>query len=167
MARALEVGPRIEESNIPKGQQWSDLVEKDCVVMVQQPEGQRCAVVGGIHALRIKRRGGVGLVVEGRVRDRAEMEELGMPVWARGTSIVGAGAECKAWAVQVPLRMNGLEIHPGDVLFCDPEEGAVRIPKALLQQVLDWMKAKAPGEAKIKKMVSAGSTVAEAFKACR
>lgn len=48
--------------------------------MVQQPEGQRSAVVGGIHMQNLRRLGVRALVVDGRIRDRREIAGLDMPV---------------------------------------------------------------------------------------
>jgi regulator of RNase E activity RraA len=50
-------------------------------------------------AARMKAMGVKGVVVDGRVRDLSTLRELSVPIWSRGTSIVGAGAEAKAWAV--------------------------------------------------------------------
>ena len=72
--------PRAPASNIKPGTQWSDLTEEDRIVVIQQPEGQKCAVLGGIHAINIDRRGAKGIIVSGRVRDMQELQELGTPV---------------------------------------------------------------------------------------
>ena len=72
--------PRIAESNIPPGKIWSDLVSPDSIVVVQQPEGQSNAVVGGIHMERLNQRKAMGLVVDGRIRDLGELAEVPLAV---------------------------------------------------------------------------------------
>lgn len=72
--------PMIADSNIQPGKQWSDLTVPNTVVVVQQPEGQRCAAVGGIHATAMARLRARGLVVGGRVRDVEELQKLDLPV---------------------------------------------------------------------------------------
>ena len=72
--------PRLEASNIPTDAQWSDLTLPQTIVVLQQPLGQMNAAVGGIHVLRIAKRGALGLVVEGRIRDLGEMQEIGLTV---------------------------------------------------------------------------------------
>ena len=72
--------PKAALSNIKPGTQWSDLTEPDEIVVIQQPEGQKCAVLGGIHALNIDRRGAKGILVSGRIRDIQELQELKTPV---------------------------------------------------------------------------------------
>lgn len=48
--------------------------------MVEQPEGQFCAVVGGIMAVRMNALGVKGVLVNGRIRDVEEMRGCGIPV---------------------------------------------------------------------------------------
>jgi regulator of RNase E activity RraA len=67
-------------SNIPNDEHWVDLTQKDTIVVMSQPQRQRCAVLGGIMALRIKVLHGKGIVVHGRVRDISELQETGLPV---------------------------------------------------------------------------------------
>ena len=72
--------PKAAASNIETGAHWSDLTEKDTVVVIQQPEGQQCAVVGGIMAQRMTVRGVAGVIVSGKIRDLQEMFTLKLPV---------------------------------------------------------------------------------------
>jgi regulator of RNase E activity RraA len=66
--------------NIPAGKHWVDLTEPETIVVMAQPKGQKCAVLGGIMALRMKVLNAKGVVVNGRVRDVVELGETGLPV---------------------------------------------------------------------------------------
>lgn len=68
---------------IPKGQHWVDLAEEGTVIVIEQPEGQSCAAIGGIMALRMKSRGAKACVIGGRVRDLGELIISGLPVSTR------------------------------------------------------------------------------------
>jgi hypothetical protein len=68
------------ENSIPKGSHWVDLTEPGTVVVIDQPEGQKCAAVGGMMAQRMKLRGVAGCVIGGRFRDLAELRESQLPV---------------------------------------------------------------------------------------
>jgi regulator of RNase E activity RraA len=68
------------EANIPSGKHWVDLTEPETIVVMAQPEGQKCAVLGGIMALRMKALNAKGVVVNGRVRDVVELGSTGLPV---------------------------------------------------------------------------------------
>ena len=75
-----EANVALGEGNIPKGEHWVDLSVEGTVVVMQQPRGQKCAVLGGIMGLRMGKRGVRGVVVGGRVRDLGELGSVGIPV---------------------------------------------------------------------------------------
>jgi regulator of RNase E activity RraA len=66
--------------NIPSGKHYVDLTEPDTIVVLSQPQDQKCAVLGGIMALRMKILNAKGVVVHGRVRDVEELKSTGLPV---------------------------------------------------------------------------------------
>ncbi|KAI7153534.1 hypothetical protein KC349_g8290 [Hortaea werneckii] len=111
------------ESNIPQTKHWTDLPTPGTIVLLQQPQGQICAVCGDILATRLKVRGVKGIVADGRVRDLVSLTELcqapstasmsgegrrgeGFTVWRRGTSTVGTGLAAQAWCVDLPLSVS-------------------------------------------------------------
>lgn len=65
---------------VPKGSHWVDMTEEGTVMVIEQPEGQSCAAIGGIMALRMKVRGVSACLVGGRVRDIDELEKTELPV---------------------------------------------------------------------------------------
>ncbi|RAH43266.1 RraA family protein [Aspergillus brunneoviolaceus CBS 621.78] len=152
---------------IPPNTHWVDTVDPDTIVVIDQPPTQHCAVVGGIMALRMKHLGVKGAVVNGRVRDLAEFMECGLPVWARGTSTVGSGAEAKAVARNVAVDVGGVVVEPGDIIVCDPVEGVVAIPRDLLDAVLETMPKLVAMDDRVKEAVGQGVSVLDAFKRFR
>ena len=102
----------LPDSNIESGTPYSDLTIPDTIVVVSQPEGQVCAVVGGIHAVRMKILGARGVLVDGRVRDLSTLVELGIPVWSKATSTIGSAAEARAWAAGVPVKVGAVTVNP-------------------------------------------------------
>lgn len=68
------------EANVPAGNHYVDLTEPETIVVISQPKGQICAVLGGIMALRMKVLNAKGVVVHGRVRDVEELATTGLPV---------------------------------------------------------------------------------------
>lgn len=121
----------ITESNIPSDAHYVDLTVPDTVVVMSQPPGQSCAILGGIMGLRMKKRGACAVVAGGRVRDLTELRGLDLPVrtscgdhrrplrtdmcgqvWALATSTVGTGLAAKPWAIGVPIIVQGVKITP-------------------------------------------------------
>ncbi|EXJ90701.1 hypothetical protein A1O1_03805 [Capronia coronata CBS 617.96] len=162
----VEAAPAAENT-VPKGSHWVDLTEPDTVVVIDQPEAQKCAAIGGIMAQRMKVRGVAGCVVGGRVRDMTELRSSELPIFALGKSTVGTNAESMVYARNVPVSITGVSVSPGDIVFCDPLEGVVVIPQDLLDQTLALMPKLVSADEKVKEAVAKGVSVAEAFKTFR
>ncbi|KAL4908157.1 hypothetical protein BDW74DRAFT_97687 [Aspergillus multicolor] len=156
-----------ENHIFPAGTHWVDNTEPNTIVLISQPPGQHCAVIGGIMAVRMKALGVKGVVVDGRIRDLSEIQGASLPVWAKGTSTVGTGAEAKPGLRNVRIDVGGVSVEPGDIVFCDPLEGVVVIPKDLLDQVLEIMPGIVEADDRVKEAVEGGMSVFEAFKKFR
>lgn len=63
-------------------------------------------------AARMTKMGARAIMVDGRVRDVGEMKRQGIPVWSRGISTVAAGAQAKAWAVNVGVHVGETLVEP-------------------------------------------------------
>ncbi|KAJ4525190.1 hypothetical protein HRR78_003337 [Exophiala dermatitidis] len=118
-------------------------------------------------AQRMKIRGLAGCVVGGRVRDMAELRNSELPIFALSKSTVGTNAESTVYARNVPVSITGVTVSPGDIVFCDSQEGVVIIPQELLDEALSLMPKLVAADDKVKDAVSRGTTVAAAFKAFR
>ncbi|KAF2493486.1 RraA-like protein [Lophium mytilinum] len=155
----------LPEPNITPGTPYADLATPDTVVVLSQPAGQKCAVMGGIMAVRMKKLGVKGVVVDGRVRDLGTCGEVGIPVWSKATSTIGAGAESKPWARDVPVVVGGVRVEAGDIIMIDPaENGVVSIPQSKLEEVLELLPKLVAADENVIVDVENGGTVADAFK---
>lgn len=97
---------------------------------------------------RAKNAGAVGVVVDGRFRDVLEHRELGMGLFARGSSILGSNMFTRAAELDVPLsfRIEELEnaevrIRPGDFIVGDAD-GVVVIPPEIADELVDTCEAR-------------------------
>jgi regulator of RNase E activity RraA len=116
-------------------------------------------------AARMKHLGAQGVVVDGRVRDLVALAETGLPIWSRGTSIVGAGAETQFYAKNVCVQIGEATVEPGDIIMIDPlENGVVAIPQGKLDEVLELLPELVGADEKVMKDVNEGISVKEAFK---
>ena len=77
--------------------------------------------------------------------------------------MVGASAGSVPWATQVPLDVDGTVVNPGDLVFCDPVNGAVVIPRGMIAQVLEMMPRFIEADDRVKEAVAGGMSVHEAF----
>jgi len=89
---------------------------------------------------RAQKAGAAGIVIDGRFRDIKEHDELGIGLFARGTSILGSHSFTRSSELDVPVSYNqeGLEeetvkINPGDIIVGDAD-GVVAIPSHLAEE---------------------------------
>ncbi|KAF2623201.1 RraA-like protein [Macroventuria anomochaeta] len=114
---------------------FADSAEPGKIMYIQQPNGMQAACFGGLMGTRLKQIGAAGVIIDGRFRDIREMQDLGLPMFARSSSILGSNSFTKASQLNVPLQFSGdLWIHPGDILVGD-EDGVVVVPPSLVEQV--------------------------------
>jgi 4-hydroxy-4-methyl-2-oxoglutarate aldolase len=103
------------------------------------------ALAGGNVCAVAQRRGIQAFVLDGVIRDLAEVRQMGFPVFARGVIPV-PGAKAAVGPLNVQVRCGGATVNAGDVVVAD-EEGIVVVPSARHQQVLLDARAKAAKDA--------------------
>ena len=99
------------------------------------------AILGGIMSLHAAQMGLAGLVVDGAVRDVAEIREREFPLFARGHTHRGPYKDGPG-EINVPVSIGGMTVMPGDIIIGDddgllvfpPEEAEELIDKALAQK---------------------------------
>jgi 4-hydroxy-4-methyl-2-oxoglutarate aldolase len=103
-------------------------------VLVIATNGGSRAVFGELFATEAKRRGLAGIVADGYCRDLRGLREIGLPVFARGTT-PRSGTTASRTAPGAPVACGGVEVSPGDIVFGDDDgllvATAERITRAL------------------------------------
>jgi regulator of RNase E activity RraA len=107
-----------------------------CVAVVDAMGVTDAGIFGDILCSRMRRRGVAALVTDGVVRDIAGVLAAGLPVWCRGVAAPPSVAGLTFVAWQQPVGCGGVAVFPNDVIVVDAD-GAVVIPAALLDQVLE------------------------------
>ena len=115
-------------------------------VMVVEASCAAGSCTGGLMSTGAKTRGLAATVVNGTVRDIAEVREMGYPLFATGLSPVGVTGKKEPKESQVPIQIGGVTIRPGDIIFADID-GAVVIPKEHLTAVVAAAEALGKDEA--------------------
>lgn len=110
---------------------WAVLetIQPGDVLVVQAYGSSYTGCLGDMLVRYFKRRGGAGIVVDGRIRDAGRVRELGVPVWCTGTTPHYASqSELFPWAYDVPVAVGGTLCLPGDLVVAD-DDGAVVVPR--------------------------------------
>ncbi|EMD68163.1 hypothetical protein COCSADRAFT_167424 [Bipolaris sorokiniana ND90Pr] len=155
----------IPASNLSDSKPYADYTENGTIVVISQPSGQSCAVVGGIMAARMQHLGAEGIVVDGRVRDISALNQTKLPIWSKATSVIGAGAETKFHAHNVPVKIGETIVEAGDIIMIDPfENGVVAVPQAKVDELLELLPKLVEADEKVTADVGNGVSVEEAFK---
>ncbi|WP_033293603.1 RraA family protein [Amycolatopsis jejuensis] len=92
------------------------------------------ALAGGNVCAVAQRRGIAGFVLDGVIRDLAEVREMRFPVFARGVIPI-PGAKAAVTPLGEPVRCGGVTVSAGDVVVAD-EEGVVVVPGSRAGEVL-------------------------------
>lgn len=103
------------------------------------------AVVGGILSNYAASIGVVGVVVDGAVRDVAELREREFPVYARGVTHRGPYKDGPG-EINVPVSVGGMVVRPGDVLVGD-QDGLLAIPPGDVPLLIEKARAVLAAEA--------------------
>lgn len=78
------------------------------------------APVGAVTGTAALCAGARGIVVDGVVTDILELRAMGMPVFARGTSVLTTKRiDDGGSAVNVPVICGGITVNPGDIVLAD------------------------------------------------
>lgn len=117
------------------------------------------AVWGGILHTAAKARGAAAIVIDGALRDVAEVRESGLPAYAR--AVVPAGPH-KGFGgeINAPIQCAGVSVLPGDILVGD-EDGVVVIRPDQLDGLAERCKARIASEDKILAGLAKGKTTVE------
>lgn len=114
-----------------------DEAEPGSVIVISIEGGETdVAVWGGLMTAGAVANGHAGAVLDGAVRDLTEIRrDYGFPVYARDVSPGTTLGRYRTVASQVPVRVGGVMVHPGDVVVGDVD-GVVIVPKAQAEEVL-------------------------------
>ncbi len=124
-------------------------------VMVVDGGGVASVALLGALIVRTAMKVGLrGMVIDGSVRDAAEIRELGFPLFAKGINPNGPEKEGPG-EINFPISCGGRIVNPGDILVGD-DDGVVVVPREAGAKVLKEVQGVIDREAKRVKEIEAG-----------
>jgi 4-hydroxy-4-methyl-2-oxoglutarate aldolase len=137
------------------------LGEGDVVVATTQ-DSHRAAFWGELFSTAAVARGARGLVLDGLMRDRRKVDEIGFPVFATGARPVDSMGRLSVYAHGVPIRCGGVTVRPGDLVFAEPD-GIVIVPAGIEEEIVASALQKVDREDLVRDELAGGASLAEAW----
>lgn len=113
------------------------------IVVVEGGDAEYALAGGNVCAVAQKR-GITAFVLDGVVRDIAEIRSMRFPVFAKGV-IPKPGKKALIGALSQRIRCGGVEVEPLDMIVAD-EEGIVVVPAAECSAVLEAARTRAAAD---------------------
>jgi regulator of RNase E activity RraA len=105
------------------------------VGVIVMENGLDVAAIGNLMGTAAKTRGMAGMVLDGGVRDVADLRAMGLIVYARSVVPSTAVGRFATVARNIPVECAGVTVRPGDIIVAN-EDGVVAVPQERAEEVL-------------------------------
>ncbi|MBL8866846.1 MAG: RraA family protein [Gemmataceae bacterium] len=139
-----------------------DTCQPDDILIAAAGGSMRSGIWGELLSTAARNAGCVGAIVDGAVRDVRQMAAMGFPVYALGTIIYDSKDRQRVIDIDVPVEIDGVAFHPGDLVIADMD-GVVVVPRAVEADVVRAAWAKVNAENEVRDAIKAGMPATEAF----
>ncbi len=123
--------------------------------MLTMPDPEPVALVGELIATQAKARGVAAILVDAAVRDVEELQQLGLPIWARYVRVRGAEKKVPG-TIGEPVEVGGATIRQGDAIVLDAD-GVVVVEQERVEEVLAAARTRAEHELEKRAKLQAGA----------
>ncbi len=112
-----------------------DMAGEGDILVVANEQGRDRSLLGEIMYRQGERKRIAGFVFDAPIRDRLEISEGGVPLYATGFTPGGPYKEGPG-EVNVPISCGGVHVNPGDIVVGDAD-GVIVIPRMDAERVLE------------------------------
>lgn len=129
-------------------------------VLVIDGQGElNTALWGGLTTMAAELKGVAGIVVDGAIRDLADIRKSQLPVFARAVVPNAGGAEYKG-ELGVAVCCGGVVVRPGDWLVGDAD-GVIVVPAEKVESAMEGAERVLAAEKVIAEQIRAGRDMGE------
>ncbi len=139
-----------------------DACRPDDVLVCAAGGSMRSGIWGEPLSTAARNAGCVGVVVDGAVRDVAQMRSMKFPVFARGRCPYDSRDRQRVIDFNVPVEIDGVVICPGDLIAAD-QDGIVIVPQAVEESVVRAAWNKVHAENQVRDAIRSGMSATVAF----
>lgn len=137
-----------------------DAVAEDAFIVWDTSGDTHGTMWGGVMTAKVVGKGVKGAIIDGGIRDTAQVLGKQFPVYYRYRSPNGSLGRCQITHYEIPVRVGDVFVRPGDVIVADID-GAVCVPREIAVEVLARAQEILVNEDRIFEWVSEGKSVAE------
>jgi len=161
--RPIYPGTRISGTaitvSVPPCDNWmihvaAELCQDGDIMVVAPTSYSDAGYFGDLLATLLMSRGVRALVIDAGVRDIADLQKMGFPVWSKCVSAQGTVKETLG-DVNIPVVCGGQIVHPGDAIIAD-DDGVVVVSREEAADILNKSEQRELKEAGIRKRYAAG-----------
>ncbi|MEM9631236.1 MAG: RraA family protein, partial [Pseudomonadota bacterium] len=120
------------------------------------------ALWGGLMSTRAMHLNAAGAILDGFIRDTAEIRRLGFNVFSQGSFAQDQGVRGKVLDYRVPIQVGDTLVSEGDLIFAD-DEGVLVIPRAVEAEAVERALEKVATENQVAVAIKNGMSTVEAF----
>ena len=152
-ALTVDTGPR---DNLAS---WAalEIAKPGDILVVTTGDYTGCSVAGDIYVGMAKNAGVTAIVTDGAVRDLPGIDDVGLPVFARGIS-PNSPWKNGPGRVGLPIVIGGVAVKAGDIVVGD-QDGVVIVAREKASEVARALQAVLAKEKQMDSAVKAGLTV--------
>lgn len=113
-----------------------DTIQPGDILVVDARGSMNTGCIGEMLSTYLKVKGGIGIIVDGCVRDSKQIKKTGIPVWSKGvTPNFASQTNLFPWDFNVPIACGETLVIPGDFIVAD-DDGPIVIPTSMVNKVL-------------------------------
>ena len=143
---------------------FTDIPGPPIVVFQDLDDPPVAATFGEIMCSTYQAFGAAGLITSGPARDLDQVRRLGFPAFSNGA--ICSHGYSHIVSIQVPVRVGGIGVHPGDLLHADAN-GVTTVPHSIASEVAQVAAEYVAAEAVILDFIKGGSKDVKQFSAAR
>jgi len=139
-----------------------DALKPNDVMVASTNQSQRTCFWGELLATAARARGARGIVIDGYIRDVAQITAMEFPAFATGMRVVDSAGRSIVIDHGCPVDCGGVKVNTGDIVFGDID-GVIVIPRELEKEVIPLALEKVGKENLVRDELRRGTLLRDAY----
>lgn len=139
-----------------------DACRPEDVLVCAAGGSMRSGIWGELLSTAARNAGCIGVIVDGAVRDVAQMKRMMFPVFARGVCPYDSRDRQRVIDFDISIEIDGVAIAPGDLIAAD-QDGVVIVPQRVEVEVVRAAWQKVHAENQVRDAIRGGMSATTAF----